>query len=399
MADPKRILHIDMDAFFASVEVVRNPSLRGKPVIVGGDPEGGRGVVSSASYEARHFGVRSAMPMGQARKLCPQAVFLRGSHGLYGEVSRHIHEILERVAPLVQMASIDEAYIDITGSLKLFGGDEAIARKIKTDIRAETGLPCTVAVASNKLVSKVAANEAKPDGLIIVPAGGEEAYLAPLAVGKLPGMGPKTCVTLESMGILTAGQLVSASMALLEPVFGHQMAMIMQGAAQGFGSDEVSLDRTPKSISRETTFPKDLTDWREIETVAGQLAEHCAHTLREEGLETRRVTLKVRYADFDTRTFARTLPEPTTIDAHIIAAVRELIPKGKERRARVRLIGVNLSNLTWNQHQMSLFNREKDEKWERVLKQVDTVRDKHGFDALRLARGAKPDRDKERPGH
>ena len=143
MADPKRILHIDMDAFFASVEVVRNPSLRGKPVVVGGDPEGTRGVVSSASYEARQFGVRSAMPIVQARKLCPQAIFLRGSHGLYGEVSRHIHEILERVAPLVQMASIDEAYIDITGSLKLFGGDEAIARKIKADIRAETGLPCT----------------------------------------------------------------------------------------------------------------------------------------------------------------------------------------------------------------------------------------------------------------
>ncbi len=397
MADPKRILHIDMDAFFASVEVVRNPSLRGKPVVVGGDPEGGRGVVSSASYEARHFGVRSAMPMVQARKLCPQAVFLRGSHGLYGGVSRHIHEILERVAPLVQMASIDEAYIDITGSLKLFGGDEAIARKIKTDIRTETGLPCTVAVASNKLVSKVAANEAKPDGLLIVPTGGEETYLAPLPIGKLPGMGPKTCITLEAMGILTAGQLVSASMPLLEPVFGHQMAIIMQSAARGFGSDEVSLDRTPKSISRETTFPRDLTDWHEIETIARQLAEHCAHTLREEGLETRRVTLKVRYGDFETRTFAHTLTEPTTIDAHIIAAVHELVPKAKERRARVRLIGVNLSSLSWNQHQMSLFTREKDEKWERVLKQVDTVRDKHGFDALRLARGTTPDKDKEPP--
>ncbi len=397
MADPKRILHIDMDAFFASVEVVRNPSLRGKPVVVGGDPEGTRGVVSSASYEARQFGVRSAMPIVQARKLCPQAIFLRGSHGLYGEVSRHIHEILERVAPLVQMASIDEAYIDITGSLKLFGGDEAIARKIKADIRAETGLPCTVAVAANKLVSKVAANEAKPDGLLIIPLGGEEAYLAPLPVRKLPGMGPKTCEVLESMAILTAGQLVTASMALLEPVFGHQMAMVLRHTAQGFGSDEVNLDRTPKSISRETTFPRDLTDWQEIETIAGQLAEHCAHTLREEGLETRRVTIKVRYGDFETKTFALTLNEPTTIDAHIIAAVRELVPKAKERRARVRLIGVNLSNLSWNQHQMSLFTREKDEKWERVMKQVDTVRDKHGFDALRLARGAKPDKNKHPP--
>ena len=397
MADPKRILHIDMDAFFASVEVVRNPSLRGKPVVVGGDPEGTRGVVSSASYEARHFGVRSAMPIVQARKLCPHAVFLRGSHGLYGEISRHIHEILERVAPLVQMASIDEAYIDITGSLKLFGGDEAIARKIKTDIRTETGLPCTVAVASNKLVSKVAANQVKPDGLTIVPQGDEAAYLAPLPVRKLPGIGPKTCEILESMGIVTAGGLESASMAQLEPVFGHQMAIILRGTARGAGSDEVSVEHTPKSISRETTFPRDLTDWREIETIAGQLAEHCAHTLREEGLETRRVTLKVRYADFETRTIAHSLPEPTTLDTHIIAAVRELIPKAQERRARVRLIGVNLSNLTWNQHQMSLFSRERDEKWERVMKQVDSVRGKHGFDALRLARGAKPEKDGGRP--
>jgi DNA polymerase-4 len=398
VGDPRRILHIDMDAFFASVEVMRNPSLRGKPIVVGGDPEGTRGVVSSASYEARHFGVRSAMPIVQARKLCPQAIFIRGSHGLYGEVSRHIHEILERVAPLVQMASIDEAYIDITGSLKLFGGDEAIARKIKNDIRTETGLPCTVAVASNKLVSKVAANEVKPDGLLIIPLGGEQAYLAPLPLGKLPGMGPKTCQTLEAMGILTAGQLVTASMALLEPVFGHQMATVLRHTAQGFGSDELTLDHTPKSISRETTFPRDLTDWNEIETIAGQLAEHCAHTLREESLETRRVTLKVRYGDFETRTFAHTLAEPTTIDAHIIAAVRELIPKAKERRTRVRLIGVNLSSLSWNQHQMSLFTREKDEKWERVMKQVDTMRGKHGFDALRLARGAKPDKNKRGSG-
>jgi DNA polymerase-4 len=244
----------------------------------------------------------------------------------------------------------------------------------------------------------VGANEAKPDGLLIIPLGAEEAYLAPLPLRKLPGMGPKTCETLEAMAILTAGQLVTASMALLEPVFGHQMATILRQTARGFGSDEVSLDRTPKSISRETTFPRDLTDWREIETVAGQLAEHCAYTLREEGLETRRVTLKVRYGDFETRTFAQTLTEPTTVDAHIIAAVRELVPKAKERRARVRLIGVNLSGLSWNQHQMSLFTRERDEKWERVMKQVDAVRGKHGFDAVRLARGTRPDRDKDRPG-
>lgn len=387
----KRILHIDMDAFFASVEVVRNPALRGKALIVGGEPGDLRSVVSSASYEARKFGVRSAMPLAEARRLCPHGVFMRGDHALYERESHRIHTLLETVSPLVQMASIDEAYVDITGSLKLFGGDDAIARHLKDTIRRETGLPCTIAVSSNKLVSKIAANEVKPDGYVRIDDGVEADWLAPLPVRKLPGAGPKTCGVLEGLGILTLGQLASWPVQALEAAFGRQMAVSLRQAARGVASDEVTTEHTPKSISRETTFPHDLTDWKVTGVVAAQLAERCAHTLREEGMEARRVTLKVRYADFSTQTFARTLPESTTLDVHLLEAVRELLPRAAERRARIRLIGVNLSGLTWNQHQLSLFNREKDEKWERVLQQVDKVRGKMGFDALRMGGGPLPD--------
>ncbi|HPA40721.1 MAG TPA: DNA polymerase IV, partial [Candidatus Hydrogenedentes bacterium] len=281
----KRILHMDMDAFFASVEVARNPRLRGRPVVVGGEPGDPRSVVSSASYEARHFGVRSAMPIAEAHRLCPGAVFLRGDHELYGAVSRRIHTLLESVSPLVHMASIDEAYVDITGSLRLFGGEEALALGLKARIRGETGLPCTVAVAANKLVSKVAANEVKPDGCVSIPAGGEAAWLAPLPVGKLPGIGPRTREMLESLGILTVGALAAAPAPVLEPVFGAQNAHVLRAAALGVASDEVETGGAPKSISRETTFPEDLSDWALLGNVAAQLLEHCAHALREEGME------------------------------------------------------------------------------------------------------------------
>ncbi len=381
----KRILHVDMDAFFASVEVVLNPRLRGKPVVVGGEPGDPRSVVSSASYEARHYGVRSAMPIAEAHRLCPGAVFLRGDHGVYEAVSRQIFTLLESVSPRVHMASIDEAYVDITGSLRLFGGEDALAALLKRRIREETGLPCTVAVASNKLVSKVAANAVKPDGYISIPAGGEADWLAPLPVGKLPGIGPRTRGTLESMGIMTIGALAAAPAPVLEPVFGVQTAHVLRATALGVASDEVEAGAdAPKSISRETTFPEDLSDWKLLGNVAAQLLERCAHALREEGMETRCLTLKVRYGDFSTHTFSQALPDPTALDTVLLETLRGLLPKAMARRARVRLVGVGLSRLSWNQHQTSLFTRESDEKWERVLERVDRVRGKLGFDTVHL---------------
>lgn len=379
----RRILHIDMDAFFASVEVVHDPSLAGKPLIIGGAKEDSRGVVSTASYEARAFGVHSAMPLAQARKLCPHGIFLRGDFSRYRDASRSVRTILETVTPHVQMASIDEAYLDVSGSQRIFGGDDGIATYIRSEIRAQTGLPCTVAITPNKLVSKIGSDEGKPDGYIRVAAGEERAFLAPLPIRKLPGAGPRTCTLLASLGIDTLGQLAAAPLHPLEQAFGHQTAVSLQRRARGISTAEVEVERTAKSISRETTFPEDVLSWDQVEKTLAYLTERCMYTLREEGLEAKRVTLKIRYSDFETKTFAHTLTEPTAVDSDVIAALRGLILKGKSRRARVRLIGIGLDQLRYNQHQMPLFGGKNNERWERVLEQADAVREKHGFQYLR----------------
>lgn len=388
----RRILHIDMDAFFASVEQVRDPSLCGKPLIIGGDTDS-RGVVCTASYEARQFGVHSAMPLAEARRRCPHGIFMRGNHAHYQAASEQAHAILLTVSPLVQMASIDEAYVDVTGSQGLFGGDDAIAAYLKSEIRERLGLPCSIGIAPNKLVAKVATNEGKPDGYVRVAAGAEAAYLAPLAVRKLPGAGPRTCEVLERLGVLTIGQLASMPRLILERAFGMTAALALQQAACGAGTAEVEMDGTPRSISRERTFERDMSDWAEVERVLAYLAERAAYNLREEGLETRRVTLKIRYADFETHTFTKMLPAPTCVDRDIIEALHELSPKARARRARVRLIGVALSALSFDQHQLNLFDGQQSEKWERTLERVDAMRAKLGFDCVRFGRSISLDRE------
>lgn len=380
----RRILHIDMDAFFASVEQVRNPALRDKPLIIGGDKDS-RGVVCTASYEARPFGVRSGMPLSQARRLCPHAVFMRGNFEHYRAASERVRTILETVSPLVEMASIDEAYVDVTGSQRLFGGDDAIARHLKSEIARQTRLTCTVAIAPNKLVAKVAAGEAKPDGYCRVGPGGEAAYLRPLPIGKLPGAGPRTCEILEGMGVMTVGALADLPEAALLAAFGAA-GYGLREAALGRSTTPVVVESTPKSISRETTFEEDLLDWKGIERILIYLAERAAYALREAGMETRCVTLKVRYADFQTNTFAKTLAEPTNLDRDIVGALEALVPKAKERRARVRLVGAALSSLSFNQHQLHLFGAQASSKWEQVLDSVDRIRDRHGFEVLRSAK-------------
>jgi DNA polymerase-4 len=374
-----------MDAFFASVEQVFDPSLKGEPLIIGGDPADTRGVVSTASYEARKYGVHSAMPLIQAHRLCPHGIFMRGNFERYQAASEKVMEILETVSPLVEPVSIDEAYIDISGSQRLFGGEDAIARYIKSRIHAVTQLPCTVGIASNKLVAKIAADEAKPDGYLRVPAGRERAFLHPLPVGKLPGVGPRTRELLESLGVMTIGCLADLPLPTLLNVFG-QSGYVLQRAARGISTSAVEPESLPKSIGRETTFERDLLDWEQIERILAYLAERAAYALREKQMEARCVTLKVRYGDFKTNTFAKTLPEPSGVDAEIIRALHELIPKARERRACVRLIGVSLSSLTYNQHQLYLFDKKGSEKWVRALESVDRIRDRHGFEFLRFAR-------------
>jgi len=380
----RRILHIDMDAFFASVEQVLDPSLKGKPLIVGGDKES-RGVVCTASYEARQFGVHSAMPLAKARRLCPHGIFMRGNFEHYQAASEKVRRVLETVSPRVEFASIDEAYIDVSGSQRLFGGDDAIARYVKSRIRENTQLPCTVAIAPNKLVAKIATDEAKPDGYIRILEGEEGAFLRPLPIKKLPGVGPRACEVLEALGVLTVGRLAELPLATLLNAFGP-MGYALRRAAQGISTAAVEPESIAKSISRETTFEQDVLDWKRIEQILAYLTERAAYALREKGMETKRITLKIRYSDFKTFTFAKTLPEPTSLDSEVFAAVRDLIPKGRKRRARVRLIGVVLASLSYNQHQLRLFGRKTAEKWERALESVDRVRARYGFEFIRFAR-------------
>jgi DNA polymerase-4 len=382
---PRRILHIDMDAFYASVEQVLNPALKGIPLIIGGEKGDLRGVVSTASYEARVFGVRSAMPLKEAIRLCPHGTFMRGNHAEYAKASRKVRDILESVSPDVEAASIDEAYIDITGSLRLFGGDDSIGKYIKDRIRNELDLPCTIAISPNKLISKVASGEVKPDGYICIAAGGEAAYLRPLDLKKLPGVGPKTLAVLQSLGLQTIGDLAELPQEEFLRVFGQQ-GLALQRTARGVSISEVDPDRISKSISRETTFERDLTDWAELERVLAYLAERAAWSLREDGLETKCVGLKIRYSDFSTFTFAKSLDEPTGLDTTILETLNGLIAKAKERRAPVRLIGVSLTSLSFDQHQLRLFGKESDDKRERVLQSVDGIRAKHGFKAIHSAK-------------
>lgn len=384
----RRILHIDMDAFFAAVEQARNPALRGKPVIVDGEKGDARGVVCTASYEARPFGVRSAMPLAEARRLCPHGIFMRGDFAAYREASLKVRAVLDTVSPLVEIASIDEAYIDVSGSQRLFGGDDEIAGQIKEGILAETGLTCTIAISPNKLVSKVASDEAKPDGYIRIGAGAEAAFLRPLAIRKLRGVGPRTCEVLESLGITTIGGLADMPESKLIALFGPA-GYGLRRAARGISTSEVVPESVPKSISRETTFEKDLLDWPHLERILTYLTEKAAFSLREHGMESRRVTLKVRYSDFHTSTFAQTLAQPTCLDCHILQALESLIPKAKSRRDPVRLIGVALTVLSFGQHQLGLFD-PAGEKWERALASVDALRQRHGFEMVRLGKSVGP---------
>ncbi len=382
----RRIMHIDMDAFFASVEEVHNPDLRGKPLIIGGDRNSRRGVVSTASYAARKFGVHSAMPLSEAIRRCPHGIFMRGNFHRYQEASFQVKQVLESITPKVQMASIDEAYLDITGSLRLFGGDEAIAQRIKSQILERTGLPCTIAIASNKLVAKVGSDHAKPDGYIAIPEGGEAAFFAPMPLRKLPGIGARTCENLETLGLRCLGELASCPLNRLRGRFGEETARSLQQAAAGMSNSQVIVSRTPKSISRETTFKQDERDWERVEQVLYYLAERCAYALREEKLLARRVFLKIRFHDFDTHVYNHSLSEPTAVDTLIQEALRSLIPKARGRSAPVRLIGAGLGMLSPNQQQMRLFDPLQINKWERALEGVDGLRRKWGFSCIQSAR-------------
>lgn len=373
----RTILHIDMDAFFVAVERRRDPSLQGRPVIVGGDPEE-RGVVSSASYEARAYGVHAGMPLVTARMLCPHAVFIRCNHPLYAEASREVFEIIGRFSPLVERVSIDEAYVDLTGTDRLFGPAVQVAEMMHRDIRDKLSFPSSIGIGTNKLVAKVASSLAKPEGLIYVYPGREASFLAPLPVKRLPGVGKAVEKKLLMVNIRTIGQLASTDEKLLRRLLGVA-GHILHERAKGIDPNPViPVDPLPKSIGHEVTFPEDTSDKEYIKSVLHMLTGLVTRRMRRHRIQARTVTLKIRYADFVTQTRCTTFPHPTDLDSSICPVLQHLLQKLYTRRMALRLVGISLSNLIPAPQQEDLFSR----RLHRMYKSMDLIRDRYGFDAI-----------------
>ena len=336
------ILHVDMDAFYASVETLKDPSLRGRPVIVGG--QGGRGVVTSASYEARAFGVHSAMPIVTARRLCPQGVFVSNDFASYMDYAERIREVFTSFSPWVEPLSLDEAFLDVSGSIRLFGAPVEIARLIKRRI-ADLGLACTVGVAPNKFLAKIASARAKPDGLLLVRADEVERFLHPLPVRALWGVGEHTAEALERLGLKTVGDIALVSRRTLERALGDSLGGHLYALARGIDERPVKPFEAPKSVGCENTFMVDLDSTELVLREALRLSDRVAGRLRAKGLCGRTVTLKVRYSNFKTITRSKTLPEEVDAASEIYAVARSLYERLASDKARIRLLGISLSGL------------------------------------------------------
>jgi DNA polymerase-4 len=388
------ILHVDMDAFFVSVELLERPELRGKPVVVGGRPDQ-RGVVTAASYEARKYGIQSAMPLRTAGRLCPHAIFLDGHHAKYTQWSDRVATILTNFSPVVEMVSIDEAYLDLAGTERLHGPPLAAADKLLRSITRATGLPCSGGLASTRLVAKVASDQGKPRGLVWVPAGSEERFLAPLPVRKIPGIGKVTERALRALGIETVEQIAAQPQEKLERIFG-QWGTALYRKARGGDSYEFVVDAEPKSISQNHTFNEDTDDSAAVTAVLSHLSQKACKRLREAGLAASTLTLTIRYAGFDTHTRSKSLGESTALDTGINAVFQELFKKHLDRSQKVRLLGVSLSNFSHGGEQLDLLQAERREKLQKLTQATDRLRDRFGFSKVQfggsLRRGdAKPE--------
>jgi DNA polymerase-4 len=380
--EPRTILHVDLDAFFAAVEQRDRPELRGKPVIVGGGGPNQRGVVSAASYEARAFGVHSAMPLRTAGRLCPHGVFLPVDGTKYQAVSKQVMAILRRFTPLVEPISIDEAFLDVSGSRALFGDGETIGRRIREEIRAEIGLTASVGVATTKLVAKIASDLRKPDALVVVASGDETAFLAPLPITRLWGVGAKSAAALQEYGVRTIGDLAALPDDLLIRRFGKYGASV-GGRARGLDTDPVGDRDAAKSVGHEHTFDVDTSDREVIERTILAMAEGVAGRLRDSGVKAATVAVKIRDSSFRTITRQRTLAEPTDLTEPIFRTALELA-RPEVRGLRIRLLGVTASGLG-ERDQMALFAAD-DPKRRRVVEAADAVRHRYGERAITRAR-------------
>jgi DNA polymerase IV len=381
------IFHADMDAFFVSVEELFDPSLKGKAVVVGGSPDQ-RGVVSAASYEARKFGVHSAMPLVTARKLCPHAIFLAGRREKYSEYSHKVEQIFRAYTPAIEMFSIDEAYLDFSGSGRLYGNPFELADRLRWEIEQQTGLSASIGISRTKMVSKVASDLAKPRGILRVLPGREAAFLGPLKIGKLPGIGKVTEKHLNDLGIVTVAQLASVGQQFLNETFGAWGESLYR-KSQGLDTAHFEFHEEPKSISHEHTFDRDTCDREEVHATLARLVEKTAHRLRDHKMFARTVTLKLRDLEFRTITRAVSLEEPTQLDRQILETILQLLEKNWNGRRKIRLLGVALSGLSYGPRQEHLFQKESRDKMTRLYQAADKIRDKFGFDSITSARTVK----------
>ena len=378
---------MDLDAFFASVEELLNPDLKGKPLIVGGSPSH-RGVVSSASYPARKFGVRSAMPTARALRLCPEAILVSPRHGLYGKYSERVMGILQEYSPLLEQVSIDEAFLDLTGCERLWGPIPDLGRRIQQRVLDEIQLSASIGLASNKLVAKIASDLRKPFGFVLVEHGHEAEFLAPLPVERLWGVGKVTAAALHRLGVQTIGDLAALSEATLTQAFGPHGAGLKHRAL-GQDDSPVVTEWEAKSVSNEETFAKDQTDEEFLKKELLRLSDKVAARLRANGQAGRTVRLKLRYHDFSTVLRSETLPDPTNSPREIYETILELWGKNWQRGRPVRLVGVGVANLEGEPfRQLGLFGetRPRDDKLART---VDEIREKFGRDAIQRASLAK----------
>jgi nucleotidyltransferase/DNA polymerase involved in DNA repair len=377
------ILHVDMDAFYASVELRHRPDLRGRPVIVGG---GSRGVVLSATYEARACGVHSAMPMTRARRLCPQAVVLPPQFAAYAEASAGVMAIFRSITPLVEPLSLDEAFLDVSGARRRLGRPAWIGEWIRARISDEQGITCSVGVAPTKFLAKLASTRCKPDGLLVVPAGGAAEFLHPQPVTALWGVGDSGADALQRLGLRTVGDLARTPLPSLRRALGPAVAEHLHALATGHDPRRVVVHEPDKSIGAEETFPADVDDHATVRRELLRLAERTAHRLRASGQVGRTVSIKVRFADFKTITRARTLPVPTDVGRDIYETARSLYDGLRLDRARLRLIGVRMEGIaqaTTAPRQLEIGSRERG--WRDADQAVDRAARRFGADAVRPA--------------
>jgi len=391
----RTIFHLDMDAFFVSVEELYDPSLKDKPVVVGGKSNE-RGVVSAASYAARKFGVHSAMPLRRAYQLCPQAIFVEGHMERYREYSGRVFEVLNKFTPLVSMASIDEAYLDMTGTDRLHGPPLRAAHLLHEAIKQATALNCSVGISASRLVAKVSSDQAKPNGVLWVLPGQEAAFLAPLDVRKIPGIGKVTEQNLHKLGIRKVGDMAKLDESFLQSRFGA-WGLAMAGKSRGIDAGgwfdtAIGEQADPKSVSHEHTFSVDSAERDLLESTLAHLAERVARRLREHGLWTRTVQVKLRWSDFTTITRAHTLPRATQLDIDLIEAARTLFRDNWKPGTTVRLMGVQASQFDKEEEAaglLGLLDEGRDQRWKQALSAADRLRDRFGESAVSLGSGLK----------